>query len=42
MYMNIKDIIKDLDAVQMIELKNYLTDKLSNICGIKKSNSMIL
>ena len=29
MYMNIKDIIKDLDAVQMIELKNYLTDELS-------------
>jgi len=42
MYMNIKNIIKNLDAVQMIELKNYLTDEISNICGIKKSNSKIL
>ena len=40
--MNIKELIKGLDVVQIIELKNYLTDELSNICGIKNSNSKII
>ncbi|MCI6266088.1 MAG: IS1595 family transposase [Bacilli bacterium] len=40
--MNVNEIIKDLDAVQLIELKNYITNELLDICETKDSNSKII
>ena len=42
MFMNVNEIIKDLDAVQLIELKNYITNELLDICETKDSNSKII
>ena len=40
--MNIKELIKDLDPVSIIEFKNYLLENLSNLCCEKNSNSKII
>lgn len=40
--MNLKDLIKDLDAVTIIELKNYLKENLIEFCEAKNSNSKII
>jgi len=40
--MNIKDIIKDLDAVTIIKFKNYLVENISNMCLTKNSNAKII
>ena len=40
--MNVNEIIKDLDAVQLIELKNYIINELLDICETKNSNSKII
>lgn len=40
--MDVNEIIKDLDAIQLIELKNYITSELLNICETKDSNSKII
>ena len=40
--MNIKELIKDLDPVSIIEFKNYLLENLSKLCCEKNSNSKII
>lgn len=40
--MNIKEFIKDLDPVTIIEFKNYLIEQLSGFCVSKDSNSKII
>ena len=31
--MNIKELLKDLDSITIIEFKNYLVEKLSDLCS---------
>lgn len=33
--MNIKELIKDLDPVSIIEFKNYLLENLTKLCSEK-------
>ena len=40
--MNIKELIKDLDPVSIIEFKNYLLENLTKLCSEKNSNSKII
>ena len=40
--MNIKELIKDLDPVSIIEFKNYLLENLTKLCSKKNSNSKII
>ena len=40
--MNIKELIKDLDPVSIIEFKNYVNEELSDICKNKNSNSKVI
>lgn len=40
--MNIKELIKDLDPVSIIEFKNYLLENLTKLCCEKNSNSKII
>ena len=40
--MNIKELIKDLDPVTIIEFKNYIIEHLSDLCSTKSSNSKII
>lgn len=40
--MNIKELIKDLDPVTIIEFKNYLLENLTKLCCEKNSNSKII
>ena len=40
--MNIKEFIKDLDPVTIIEFKNYIIEHLSDLCSTKSSNSKII
>lgn len=40
--MNIKELIKDLDPITMIEFKNYLIENLIGVCSTKDSNSKII
>lgn len=40
--MNIKDLVKDLDPVTIIEFKNYLIENLVGVCSTKNSNSKII
>lgn len=40
--MNIKELIKDLDPVTIIEFKNYLLENLTLLCCEKNSNSKII
>ncbi len=39
--MNIKELIKDLDPVTIIEFKNYIIEHLSDLCSTKSSNSKL-
>lgn len=40
--MNLKELIKDLDAVILIEFKNYLVEHLVDLCETKNSNSKVI
>lgn len=40
--MDIKELIKDLDPVTIIEFKNYLLENLTQLCCEKNSNSKII
>lgn len=40
--MNFEELIKDLDAISVIEFKNYLTENITEICTSKNSISTIL
>ena len=40
--MNIKELLKDLDPVTIIEFKNYINENLSKLCSTKNSNSKII
>ena len=40
--MNIKELVKDLDPVTIIEFKNYLIENITNYCSKKNSNSKII
>lgn len=40
--MNIKDLLKDLDPVTIIEFKNYINENLTKLCSTKNSNSKII
>jgi transposase-like protein len=40
--MNVKDLIIDLDVVQILELKDFIAEELLKICGVKSSNSKII
>lgn len=40
--MNIKELIKELDPVTIIEFKNYLLENLTKLCSKKDSNSKII
>ena len=39
---NIKELLKDLDSITIIELKNYLIENLSNLCSKKIPNSKVI
>lgn len=40
--MKIDELIKDLDPVTIIEFKNYLIEKIGELCKVKNSNSKII
>jgi len=40
--MNIKELVKDLDPITLIEFKNYLIENLTGLCSTKNSNSKII
>lgn len=40
--MNIKELLKDLEPITIIEFKNYLVENLSNLCSKKNSNSKVI
>ena len=40
--MNIKELLKDLDPVTIIEFKNYINENLTKLCSTKNSNSKII
>ena len=40
--MNIKELIKDLDPVSIIEFKNYLVENITKLCSNKNSNAKII
>ena len=40
--MIIKDLLKDLDPITIIEFKNYLVENLSDLCSKKNSNSKVI
>ena len=40
--MNIKELIKNLDPVSIIEFKNYILENLSDLCSTKNSNSKVI
>jgi len=40
--MNIREFIKDLDPVTIIEFKNYVIENLGEICKTKNSNSKVI
>ena len=40
--MNIKELLKDLDPVTIIEFRNYINENLTKLCSTKNSNSKII
>lgn len=40
--MNIKNIIKDLDPISLLEFKNYLLENLTSLLGVKNANARII
>lgn len=40
--MNIKELLKDLDPVTIIEFKNYLVENITNLCSSKNSNAKVI
>lgn len=40
--MNIKDIIKDLDPITLLEFKNYLLENLTSLLGVKNASAKII
>ena len=40
--MNIKELIKDLDPVTIIEFKDYLNENIKELCSTKNSNSKVI